>query len=892
MLRHLSIREKEVEALVARCATQEEKLSDVKNERILATQLKEEVEDLKFKVEERDRNLVEMDTLRELIEETENAKREALKEVCTLRAQNQKNTDGLLSLLESLKDQLASEKKQSEIMKDKINSFQVEKVAEETKFSMRYAELESRNDAMCKKKEELELEIKAMYARSVSLEKRLDMEQEEKGIEIKNLKAQIENERLSSTKALYDTKLKLENQQEVLREKFQKELATKDALIFEMNQDLASLNDDNERLHSEIEVESRIKKEIGDERTEIETKYKETIEEINKTLRNKELELEDLQSLINQKDREAVMSTEEITYIQNQYTLLEKSKNEESLEHQKKIDSQSDEICNLKKIIDEKENIIAKNTNESMLLKEQALTFESKAKRVSILEQELIKEKQLQNQRDTENQSAMEKVSNDLKQAYSDQEKMEINLKDKLSKAEQQNSSLAERMEHNFNDSQKIITDLKNDLESKREELLLKTSAFQNLEVEFSNLEKNSNLRIQSLEGNVKNLNLSLSRKNMEINALESDKILKLEERVSSLQGENLTLTDKISATEVEAAEIVEELDQKLERTTEELSSLQKQKNEELTALKEMMNTLKEEVSNLSAELEQHEKMRKEKDDQIHEMEKNMLTKSQENTNLEKNVNELKDELVLLIDAFDASKKEYEGKLVALELDLDQQRTYAEDDAAAFQEDFDQLQDMAREAEEKLAKQEIELEDTRSLLEERTKLLEEMVSQNRKLANDLQEARELVAQLQEESDKFTKRIDDAEAKYEKSRKELGNIYNEHEMEIQSEFSLRESIQFELERAKKELRLAQTECKAIPKLKDEIKLLEDKVERQKNFLERKILREKMLKERYCLTGTVVSKSKSTMLSRQSEKETAEQNVETNDLDLEEILGDNV
>ena len=131
-----------------------------------------------------------------------------------------------------------------------------------------------------------------------------------------------------------------------------------------------------------------------------------------------------------------------------------------------------------------------------------------------------------------------------------------------------------------------------------------------------------------------------------------------------------------------------------------------------------------------------------------------------------------------------------------------------------------------------------------NLLQSRTQLLGEMVKQNRELDFDLQEARKVVSELQEESDKYMQMTTSAALERDALKKKATKTENEWQQCIRHERRLREESENELMATKLEVEKYRTDFKDFHELSKENTALKDKIRRQEAYLKRKLKKEKV------------------------------------------------
>ena len=177
----------------------------------------------------------------------------------------------------------------------------------------------------------------------------------------------------------------------------------------------------------------------------------------------------------------------------------------------------------------------------------------------------------------------------------------------------------------------------------------------------------------------------------------------------------------------------------------------------------------------------------------------------------------------------------------------------AQSQVSSLQTERDDLEISLRQARKQISSDAGAMKKMQGLLNDRTKLLGDMVKQNRDVEADLEEARRVAAELQEESDKLTQKGDRDRMEKDELRQELGAKEDQYLRTIEQERRAREDVEAVLTDVTAELERYRVDYKSIEELQKENASLLDKIRRQEAYLKRKLEREKV--SRATMKGSV-------------------------------------
>lgn len=306
-------------------------------------------------------------------------------------------------------------------------------------------------------------------------------------------------------------------------------------------------------------------------------------------------------------------------------------------------------------------------------------------------------------------------------------------------------------------------------------------------------------------------------------------------------------LKEKLNSAELKAAEVVSELEEEITRGMEQCSEIERKSTLIKEQLEGEITKLKGAASHQISETERLKKILQTRDEEVNEKKEALAALEESRALQEKKTRALRAELNLTAKAFETAKVDNEKAVVALELEIDHLRTQNEDNISELQAEITTLQDANRLAKDECLQQSENISRIQTLLNDRTKLLGDMVIQNKDLEGDLQEARAIVTDLQEETDSYMHQKDEAEATMMKIKKRYASLEDDFHAALTKERGIRERVEAELGATRVALENARRDIKDAYDKEKEITVLKDKVKRQEAYLKRKLEKERVLKE---------------------------------------------
>lgn len=322
------------------------------------------------------------------------------------------------------------------------------------------------------------------------------------------------------------------------------------------------------------------------------------------------------------------------------------------------------------------------------------------------------------------------------------------------------------------------------------------------------------------------------------------DRELKLaKEKVSQLEDKIMQMEKICEETEMDAAMIVDDLNKKIVEASDKHARLEEEKSDIMKESRRAIETLEEKISTLESDFSRLRKELASRSEQLSERDATIANLTKSKMAQEESVETWKSELDMLIDAYEKCKTEHSSNVTKLRNDYEEFKSKAQRDAANFQKDYDTLQALAADTERKYEQQGNELSIVKKSLDEKTRLLSDMVKCQKVTEQELKEARDMIAELQDVSDTFNKQTEDYKSRYQNLQLQMEKDLNNHLDEIERRDEKRIELEKKVKKMEKELTGVREEVKATAELRATNYLLQDKVDRQEAFLKRKLEKEK-------------------------------------------------
>jgi len=414
-------------------------------------------------------------------------------------------------------------------------------------------------------------------------------------------------------------------------------------------------------------------------------------------------------------------------------------------------------------------------------------------------------------------------------------------------------------------DFENTLQEYEGKLSTAQHDLSIAQSKAQNYMSELDELKsktsKQDELRqkeIKILEDSVKSAKAHARNKEEEFNYLKNDELKRAKDRASRLEEKIIEMENDFEQKEISGAVLVDGLEKKLKDISNQVERLEKDKSSMMTEHTKRTENLEAKIS--SAEMAYIE-IKTEMTSKLADRDATITKLRKEYLDLE---NTVQVDLDQLIQAYEKSKLDHSTQMKKMQAEQAAYKHRTETEAALFQKDYDTLQSLAAETEEKLELCTVELKRTKDALDEKKRVLTEMVECQKVTEQELKEAKEIIAELQETSEKFSNQSEDYQGKLQALHKQLQREINKYEDALETRDKTIEELTQKNNKMEKEINEMTVIVKSTEELKAANFLLQDKVERQENFLKRKL--EKEHKQRQVPQLMVGSPPKTNVRSR--------------------------
>jgi len=767
--RHLVIREKEVSALVARCAAQEEKIMEGKEQRVLEREIYELKNHIGLK-DQRERVVKEeVVTLKESLMRMEENRENALKKIEVMRIEHDLVVDTMQGTVLNLELNLASDKEV------------ISKIEEELERVGELRDQEKARRVIDKKNQMREAEM-------------LQEDIISKG------QGQLRIQKKECDNIFKEAMRKVEVEREKEREHVQSQLNSKEERITILLQDVAE---------SEEDLKSQLK-EANDNVNTLMSKNEDGVIKFDQ----ERIELNDR---VNTKSDEIVELNSSIQQLK------------------KRTESYEKENSNLK------DNVLLLDTNlETITETQKTLREEAETSdlRISQLSRDVKKfeEKEVEHNNEVEMyEGKILRLDGAIKECVEESNQLKETLKSERFEAQKTSAEL-EKIKLRLEKQIDLHT---NEVGSLEQSITIFKSHNADKDKEIQTIKdgalKEANDTVINFKDKLKIVEEQMAQKDEEIQNIKNGALKKANDTVVDLEGKLKVVQGHMERTEMEAAEIVDELTGDIEK----LKIMESNKGKEVKELEGTIENMKRQSTFAKIESTKLMSTVSSNETELEASRVKIESLSKLRAEQEEKHESLRSELEMLIGAYDRSKNDNSRKVGTLQNEIQQLKTHSTDEATKYREDYRKLQDLANRSEERIDQQEGEVERMGTELEEKTRVINSMVKAHEILEKDQEQTRKLVTDLQDENESFLQETGLLKTKSLALEIELTQKEDDHFSELQKEGMLRQGVDRTVNILKSELKGMKDQCSDYEELVAKNYLLQDKVERQENYLKKRV-----------------------------------------------------
>jgi chromosome segregation ATPase len=468
----------------------------------------------------------------------------------------------------------------------------------------------------------------------------------------------------------------------------------------------------------------------------------------------------------------------------------------------------------------DKQMKLLSHKNEKLVQELQA-KHESMQEKGALLDKERGQTRQLNDKLEASAQMIREMEDAEVASKQAAAAHLKVHLSDLREEHEEQYSTLRaqkESVDQKFNDLQTKLTLLRQESDVGRIDLLDQIDASKETMQALKEVLATKERALESLNGDLARDRIA-HKEQMFTNRGKLDRAVKerrkWEEVASKNQNENKALRTKVEDTsmqlraikekmqqhEIDSAEIVSELEDKIDDWTTKCSAMSKDLNDRHAKYESFAKDMEGKLQFALAEKASIEVELEEKLAELHQMHSAALA---------------------------ALNQEHEDTVTRLGNEARKWRSRASDPSSLAQKH--------------------DLDGLKSLLDERTRVLRDVMEQNESTAKDLEEAQALVVDLQEQSEEYLRNKECAEAEFEESERKRIELEDTMNRALHAELLIRGEVQAELDAIRQNLATQRKDGKDFISLEKENFSLKDKIGRQEQYMKRKNKQERVLRER--------------------------------------------
>jgi len=501
-----------------------------------------------------------------------------------------------------------------------------------------------------------------------------------------------------------------------------------------------------------------------------------------------------------------------------------------------RLSEKNGEVDDLNKIIRDLKDENESNSMQMTKLKEKLGFLENEIRVMTEKEMDLF---ETQNQK----MDTIFKLEQEVRKINEDKDKMKKSYKEKIEDLESEAIEMQEEMENIIQENDAKVTEVNHELGIERSKAENYWAELEQLRSKTSKQEELRQIEIDLLEESVKAAKAQSKSREEEFNKMKDGDLRLTKKKVIELE-EKCSQMEKIcEQTEMDAAIIVDDLNKKLVEAAEKHARVEEEKRTVMTESRSAIQGLERKISTLETKFSNLQKETELRSEQLNERDATIASLTKSKKAQEESVESWKNDLDMLIAAYEKCKTDHAATVKKLQNDYDEFKKKAQHDAAVFENDYESLQRLAAETETKFEQQNDMLTKTKEALDDRTRVLGEMVECQKATEKELKEARDMIAELQDISESYSKQNEEYQSRYQSLKVQMEKDRNHHLDEIQSGDDTRKELERKIKKLEADVVQLREEVGTTAELRAANYLLQDKVDRQEAFMKRKLEKEK-------------------------------------------------
>uniref|UniRef100_A0A7S1Y500 Uncharacterized protein n=1 Tax=Grammatophora oceanica TaxID=210454 RepID=A0A7S1Y500_9STRA len=404
---------------------------------------------------------------------------------------------------------------------------------------------------------------------------------------------------------------------------------------------------------------------------------------------------------------------------------------------------------------------------------------------------------------------------------------------------------------HELDEKTHTIASLRKELETCREHIVSQETKRMELQEKSVLLESTKKELIEKhqremalLTAKLQKTETDLAMANDDIRDLRLFDLKEAEETISALNAEIRALNQRGDSTKLQVSEALADKEAQLSSLRSRVSGLERSATlqDQIVARKQCeILSLQSEKASLAGEL-------KEKYAKLQERHTCIANLTVRNAELEERERESVSRLQAMAAEQSKMQTTHEKELQTMKCVIQKHLTNHEDDETEHQQKQARLAREVAETEAKAEKAREKVDELETILEGRTQLLSDMVAHNKQTEDDKTRALGELKELKGLLERLTREKSEMEVEKAELTSEFRRKEDQFLETVQNERQLREIAESNLEDANSRLSRTSRDDKEVRELEKENALLKDKVRRQEAHLQRKLEKDKVLRER--------------------------------------------
>lgn len=407
-----------------------------------------------------------------------------------------------------------------------------------------------------------------------------------------------------------------------------------------------------------------------------------------------------------------------------------------------------------------------------------------------------------------------------------------------LKKLEEATEEESKRHQETLLSKEKALSSLQEELQERTAELIKSTDAHRN--------------ELVALRQSLRKAKTALTLKDDEIRDLRMIEIPEHEETIASLKKEINRIINEMESKKVESTGVVADLESQVLQLKTRSIDLECRVTTRSRDQQAVIDQMTQSITEMKREIDRNQSTQRVFERKLEEKNMECSALSDKVPILEKKEEDLREDCSMLRSSIVEVENERDSIVRTLEREISRNSSSQYSDRE-HQTRFDGVKKELKATEVKLVQQEEQMAAVEAALQERTTLLGDMVTHNKLLESKLSHLGTRLESRDEQSCSLELGIIDKEDELERFRVDWKKKEDHYLEDIIEERNLREIAEADLEATRSRLRLSRHGGKDIGELEKENEALKDKVRRQEVYLQRKLEKDKALKERTTTTG---------------------------------------